>query len=343
MQRIADAIVHVLAKHGVVAHMYLDDIVVVTATKEEGMDQYRIVAGLLQELGLPEATEKTQLPATKVRWLGIIVDSREMTLSIPEEKLSQTLALVDMFVARRSINRKQLQSLIGKLLHIAKCIHPARVFVARLLSALRDMTSFYTPITRDMRADLAWFQEFGRSWNGIAMIPSSDHKKSILVDACLTGIGGADDQRVYAACVAKGGTRASNITHLEAVNIVVAMHTLLTPADKGAHIVIHYDNSAAASVLQTGRGRDPFLMECARAAWMAQAILQIKVTYKHIAGANNTLADALSRAHVSASHNALAKDIVNRYNLEWCDPCLYVLDVVAPSFVHSSSSQHTGG
>ena len=104
MQHIADAIVHVLAKHGVVAHMYLDDIVVVTATKEEGMDQYRIVAGLLQELGLPEATEKTQLPATKVRWLGIIVDSREMTLSIPEEKLSQTLALVDMFVARRSIN-----------------------------------------------------------------------------------------------------------------------------------------------------------------------------------------------------------------------------------------------
>ena len=194
-----------------------------------------------------------------------------------------------------------------------------------------------------MRADLAWFQEFGRSWNGIAMIPSSDHKKSILVDACLTGIGGADDQRVYAACVAKGGTRASNITHLEAVNIVVAMHTLLTPADKGAHIVIHCDNSAAASVLQTGRGRDPFLMECARAAWMAQAILQIKVTYKHIAGANNTLADALSRAHVSSSHNALAKDIVNRYNLEWCDLCLYVLDVVAPSFVHSSSSQHTGG
>ena len=59
MQRIADAIVHVLAKRGVVAHMYLDDIVVVTATKEEGLTQYRVVADLLKELGLPEATEKT--------------------------------------------------------------------------------------------------------------------------------------------------------------------------------------------------------------------------------------------------------------------------------------------
>ena len=343
MQRIADAIVHVLAKRGVVAHMYLDDIVVVTATKEEGLTQYRVVADLLKELGLPEATEKTQMPATKVRWLGITVDSDNMTLSIPKEKLNQTLAVVDIFATRRSINRKQLQSLIGKLLHVAKCIHPARVFVARLLAALRSMTSFYIPITHDMRADLAWFQEFGRSWNGVAMIPNHVPTKTILVDACLTGIGGADDRRAYAARVARQGMSAANIAHLEAVNIVVAMHTLLTPADRGGHIVIRCDNSAAVSVFQTGRGRDPFLLECARAAWMAQAIFNIQVTYKHIAGANNTLADALSRAHTSHTYDSLAKEIVNKYDLQWCTPCLHILDIVTPSFVHRSSPQHAGG
>ena len=343
MQRIVDAIVRILAARAVVAHMYLDDMVVFTATQEEGIEQYGIVSQLLQQLGLPEATEKTQMPAKKVRWLGIQIDSRQMTLSIPKDKLAQTLELVDIMASRRSINKKQLQSMIGKLLHVAKCIRPARTFVARLLMALREMSAFYTPVTQEMRADLEWFQEFGRSWNGVAMIPATTPTKSILVDACLTGIGGADDKHVYAAQIApEGTTRARNIADLEAVNVVVAMHTLLSEADRGGHIVIYCDNSAAVSVLQTGRGRDPFLLECARAAWMAQAIYQVQVTYKHIAGANNTLADALSRAHISRSHRALANDIVNKYNLQWCDPCLHVLNIVTPSFVYRSGVQHTG-
>ena len=215
--------------------------------------------------------------------------------------------------------------------------------MGRLLSALREMTVFYTPVTQDMRADLAWFQEFGRSWNGVAMIPNHVPTKSILVDACLTGIGGADDQLAYAACLAERGTRVANIAHLEAVNIVVAMHTLLKSTDKGGHIVIHCDNSAAVSVFQTGRGRDPFLLECARTAWMAQAIFQIQVTYKHIAGANNILADPLSRAYSSTSYDSLAKEIVRKYNLEWCDPCLHILDIVTPLFVHRSMTQQIGG
>ena len=265
MQRIADAIVHILSQRGVVAHMYLDDIVVVTADEQEGLRQYAIVRDLLAELGLPEATEKTQMPANKVRWLGISIDTNEMSLSIPHDKLENTLTLVDAFAARRSINKKQLQSLIGKLLHIAKCIKPARIFVARLLSALRDMPTFYVKVSDDMRADLQWFREFGRAWNSVAVIPPLKPTKSILVDACLTGIGGAEDRRAYRARVAPHGTRVKNIADLEAVNVVVAMHTLLYESDRGGHVVIHCDNSAAVSVFQTGRGHDPFLLECARA------------------------------------------------------------------------------
>ena len=76
---------------------------------------------------------------------------------------------------------------------------------------------------------------------------------------------------------------------------------------------------------------------------MAQAIFRIQVTYKHIAGANNVLADVLSRAHISPYYDSLAKDIVSKYNLEWCPPCIHVLDIVTPSFVHRSSAQQAGG
>ena len=75
---------------------------------------------------------------------------------------------------------------------------------------------------------------------------------------------------------------------------------------------------------------------------MAQALFQVQVTFKHIAGANNTLADALSRAHISPSHEKLANEIIQKYNIERCEPCLYVLDIVSPVFHDRSGAQHTG-
>ena len=55
MQRVADAIVAILAVKGVVAHMYLNDLVVVAKDHDEAQRQYAIVCAPFAELGLPEA------------------------------------------------------------------------------------------------------------------------------------------------------------------------------------------------------------------------------------------------------------------------------------------------
>ena len=39
---------------------------------------------------------------------------------------------LDLWLVRKSATKKQLQSLLGKLQFIGKCVRPARVFVARL-------------------------------------------------------------------------------------------------------------------------------------------------------------------------------------------------------------------
>ena len=197
MQRVANMITRILGEEGIRAKMYLDDLIVVAETKEEAGAQYQRVKALFKELGLPEAEDKVQVPSTNVRWLGIEICSVSMSLSIPEDKLHQVRLEVERCKSKRTIHRKLYASLLGRLLYVAKCVVPARVFMSRMLQAYREAKSWFVRVTPDVRADLEWFAEFCQQWNGRAIIPLSEPTSSIQVDACLSGIGAYNGERAY--------------------------------------------------------------------------------------------------------------------------------------------------
>ena len=197
MQRVADAIVHILSSKGITAHMYLDDLVVIAPTLQDANHQYDIVRALLAELGLPEALEKARPPSTAIKWLGFNIDSLTGTLSVPQDKLAETIKMVRAAVRRRSVTIKQLQVIIGKLLHIAKCIRPARLFIARLLDESRGQKRFYINVNSSMRSDLIWFLDFAEAWNGVAIFPKAFPVREVVVDACMDGIGAASHSSAY--------------------------------------------------------------------------------------------------------------------------------------------------
>ncbi len=66
-------------------------------------------------------------------------DSVQMTMSVTQERLSEIRQLVVNWLHRVSATRKQLESLIGKLLFVAKFILPDMLFIARLLDVLRGL------------------------------------------------------------------------------------------------------------------------------------------------------------------------------------------------------------
>ena len=49
------------------------------------------------------------------------------------------------------------------------------------------------------------------------------------------------------------------------------------------------------SVLQSGRAHDPFLAACAWNIWYVAALQDIDLSYVHVLGKNNRVADLLSR------------------------------------------------
>lgn len=55
---------------------------------------------------------------------------------------------------------------------------------------------------------------------------------------------------------------------------------------------------------------------------MAQAVYNINITYRHIEGARNIVADRLSRAHFSQHARALAQNEIDYYGLTSVQPCM---------------------
>ena len=180
--------------------MYLDDIVVVAPDLATATTHYLRVRALLSELGLPEAVDKAQPPSTNIRRLGINVDAKNMSLLIPHDKVQEALVEVHHYIVAHSISKRQLQSLIGRLVHGAKCVEQGRIFISRLLQALRAFGNrWYIKVTEDMKADLHWFVELLTPWNSLSLIPKSNPHRVIHVDFSLTGVGGTVGCSTYAA------------------------------------------------------------------------------------------------------------------------------------------------
>ena len=308
-----------------VTHMYLDDLIFVADTYAQASAQYAIVKELFRTLGLPDAVEKSQPPAQEVRWLGVNISVIEGTLSIPHNKLEEVISVVDRHIQKRSISRKQLQSIIGKLLHIAKCVRPARLFVSRLLKKLRGAPRYYINVTAEMRADLRWFQQFAKKWNGVSFMMTMVPTREIVADACLTGIGAASDRQAYTLDVADPSDPIHNSSEIEAVNVAVAVETFIGEEDRGSCVRVFCDNMAAVHVFQSGCGKNPVILHAARAVWMVQALYQVHIIFSHIPGSHNELAIVLSRASTSPIMSKRADNLVMSCGLKWTYPCTDML------------------
>ena len=252
-QRVANMIVRILGSEVIRTRMYLDDLIVVAENEEKAWAQYNRVKGLFMELGLPEAEDKAQSPCTKVKWLGIEICYTSMCLSIPEAKLKEIVAEAERCRAKRNIHRKLFECLLGKTLHVAKCVVPARTFLSSMLQAYREAKLWFVKVTAELKADLDWFCELCWQWNGKAVHSPRELNLCVQVGACLSSIGGSDGTRAYSGRLTAVEEEAFNITELEALNVIIALHTFLTDENRGSHVLAKCDNLAAVQALKWGR------------------------------------------------------------------------------------------
>ena len=87
-------------------------------------------------------------------------------------------------------SNRQLQSLLGSLLYVSKCVKPAHMFLNRILMLLKENFDQQTIfLTRDFFKDLNWFHTFLTQFNGVVYYDTKPIQAELHLDASLTGMG----------------------------------------------------------------------------------------------------------------------------------------------------------
>ena len=128
---------------------------------------FQFLKNLIIKLGLVISESKLYEPQKCIPCLGINMNIETDIISIPKKKLAEIVTLCLDWSTRGKSNKQALQSLVGSLLYIHKCVRTARLFVNRILATLKQSPNDGTiTLSPEFKRDMAWFNAFLPAFNG---------------------------------------------------------------------------------------------------------------------------------------------------------------------------------
>ena len=300
MQRTSEAVCHIHGEHGYESRPYLDDFGGAEKTCEEADAALDTLQAIMGRLGLVEATKKVCRPSQTMIWLGILFNSIEMSMRIPDGKMEEIQEVLREWEGRQRATQREMQQLFGLLQFVASVSPPARIFTNRILECLREAPRRGTEtLSLGFKKDLSFFMRLWPAYNGVRLLVKQDIacQSTLELDACTTGCGAFMGQQYYSEQFPQAVLeRRHPIAHLELLNIVVAVKTW---AAEWTHqrVSVQCDNMNACLAVRSGRSRDAYMHSCVRELFVVCTVHDLELHVSHRPGATLIRADALSRAH----------------------------------------------
>ncbi len=183
---VADSLAWALIQSGIPLLLhYLDDFFFCSPSNFTACQEaLNIACPYVVHLG-SQAPHKVVGPCSVLSFLGIIIDSERQELRLPEDKLERINALLRKFLKRRTAIKQELQSLIGHLNYAANVVRPGRTFLRELITtmAIPKLSFHKIQLNSHCRADIAWWAQFCRTWNGKGFFPDMPLGHTSISDA----------------------------------------------------------------------------------------------------------------------------------------------------------------
>ena len=156
-------------------------------------------------------------------------------------------------------------------------------------------------LNTDFRSDMAWWSNFAKFWNGVALIiPQGTLEHVVTSDASGSWGCGAWYNTEWFQIPWDDMTQSLQITVKEMIPIIVATciwgHSWSWSRSR---VIARCDNAAVVAVLNSRYSKDKLLMQMLRCLFFIEAIHNFKIQGLHIPGSLNDLADDLSRNNLS--------------------------------------------
>ena len=312
--KISDFIVRCLCREGFTQCInYLDDFCLVARGVKECEGSQRELMAILRRVGFFISFKKLT-PACKVtRYLGIEIDSVNMELRLPRDKLVKLKLLLNSFMRKKKATKLELQSLGGILAHCCKVVHGGRTFSRRVYDLIASIKRNHHKVrlTNEFRLDLSWWLEFVAIFNGGARIIAPAHPAlSVYSDASLKGFGAThgDD---WIAGIFNGGSGLTGLGHhhssadddgcaTDNINVLEMWPILQGVRRWGSswgecNVVCITDNTQVLAAINSGRSTNKTTMRWLRLIFWESVRYNFSIRAVYINTRDNIICDSLSR------------------------------------------------
>lgn len=287
---------------------YLDDFFIANQSEKECEKDLKNFSSMCEEIGVPLAPDKTCLPCQTMQYLGFEIDSVLQEVRLPLKKVEKCIDQIQLLIRKnkKRATLKELQSLIGLLNFTCAVVLPGRPFLRRLINLTMGLKApfHHANVSKGVKDDLQVWLRFLENYNGRSFFISrtvlTSTELHLFTDACKFGYAGIF-QNSYFYGHFPSWWQSQNITLLELYPIVLAIEVWCT-SFTNRRVILHTDNKALVSVINSQTSREPLVMILIRRMVLFCLENNIVFSSVHVEGASNSASDALSRFQVQIFH-----------------------------------------
>ncbi|VDI12517.1 Hypothetical predicted protein [Mytilus galloprovincialis] len=263
---------------------------------------------ICEELGVPIASEKSVGPVTSLKFLGLVIDTVEMVVRIPQDKLLKLKSLLEPILLNKKITHKDLESVVGLMAFCSRAITSSRAFLRRfydVIGSIKNKKPFYSiRINNDLREDAKIWLIFLEHFNGDCYLSENtwitNETLHLYTDSCGNsdlGCGAYFDGKWAQYKWPEAWSNMPimrDITFLELVPIVLAMF-IWASNFQNRKILFRIDNMALVSIINKRTAKSKRVMAFIRPLVLFTMQHNIQFKAQHIDGCKNEFADSISR------------------------------------------------
>jgi hypothetical protein len=283
---------------------YLDDFFTCGAPmSSECQNNLDTMLATCETLGMAANPKKTVPPTTEIEFLGIIISSIRMDLSMSAQRIADVREELIYWKTRRVEPKRKLLSLLGKLVFFCRVIQPGRIFLRTLFTASTKVKLLYhrVKLTNETTKDITWWLTFMHIWNGTSFFLEDSWTKSSVIslatDASDAGMG-AVYQNSWWSAPFNAAHRRLPIAWRELLAIVVACrvwgHTLASK-----RVLVECDNMTIVHAVNNGSSKNHDIMALIRDLFFTGSFFSFDIRLTHVPGVLNIGPDLLSRLNIT--------------------------------------------
>jgi hypothetical protein len=316
-----------LRNKGLVSSIYIDDLFLQAPTKELCLVNIESTCSLLRQLGFFINFKKSvMVPTQRLQHLGFLIDTTNMTLSLPVEKIHKLKASCLQLKNELSCSIRQLAQVIGLLVSCIPAVrfgklHYRQLEIEKIQALKLHKGCFDAPCLLSNEAKLEldwWLTNADKLYEDIVTKPVDI---VIFTDSSLEGWG-AIRGPTKAAGHWSVSERQEHINILELKACLLGLKSLCKGL-KDLHIQVQMDNTTAITYLNNMGGTHSLLCNLlAKQIWAWAIKSNIWLSATHIPGRDNSEADKASREFNDRTEWMLNKDSFSNISRQFGTPII---------------------